>query len=709
MSSDRRPARFRLGVAALAAAFASAAISETEAPWKERYELVLPPPIGLAPTNPERLAAAEVLLVRSDDLTEDPQSGQWELDVHAWDRLNGGVVFDPDNFRTWPFCHMLDPFYGQPTPGGGACSAVLVGPDLVLTAGHCVAGIPEESQPPYDCSHRAVVLDYAVRSSEDPLGDEWPGGPLILSPGQVVGCDEVLVDTHINPGTDPDDALLEGSKGADWALLRLTESVDNRLPVPIERFAQTEVGDPVLVLGHPARIPTKGEFSQIVEGTTETRLHGLGGTSGSPIFNLATGRVGAIVTQTDEIPWVDIDFEEQCVDLCFECDAAFAVGTAALLAAGDVDPIGLQLSPGTTAVDYYGPPTSAAEYEPWTATVSVPAGSLPLFLLGVDWAVQQEDAGPQYFEVVSGASSGVLGDGESVELGILPADWLVSTQGVYSKTMPFLDYTYGTRDPVTHRVFVGVEGFSLFPSDPFDGEGPGAEHGDSRIYQPTNRWAVSQLLTIQADQPWVRLNGQVGTTPLSVTLPPAGAMGSKPKIEVLLDGAGLLPGVRTAQVTFSSDDSGSPAFERVADIRFDHCRQKNIHKGVPLPFDIAPGEIDDTTLSVLSAPDPMEDVDVAVRFEGWDPHFEHKIKLSLVDPGGLTVVLKDFSHSFQEIYDDDTAPAPGGDLTLFEGRSSSGVWTLLVESDISATQNFQADLARLEIRLHHEDAPACVP
>jgi hypothetical protein len=152
MSSDRRPARFRLGVAALAAAFASAAISETEAPWKERYELVLPPPIGLAPTNPERLAAAEVLLVRSDDLTEDPQSGQWELDVHAWDRLNGGVVFDPDNFRTWPFCHMLDPFYGQPTPGGGACSAVLVGPDLVLTAGHCIAGIPEESQPPYDCS-----------------------------------------------------------------------------------------------------------------------------------------------------------------------------------------------------------------------------------------------------------------------------------------------------------------------------------------------------------------------------------------------------------------------------------------------------------------------------------------------------------------------------------------------------------------------------
>jgi hypothetical protein len=150
-----------------------------EAPWKERWELNLAPQLGLAPTTSERLAATEILLVHASDLTSNPQTGGYDLAVHPWEAWNGGTPdpSDPDNL---PFCHDDDPFYGQPTPGRG-CSGFLVAPDLVVTAGHCIAGQPPEAQPPYDCSHRYVVFDYAVMSDTDPLGQEWIGGPVALS------------------------------------------------------------------------------------------------------------------------------------------------------------------------------------------------------------------------------------------------------------------------------------------------------------------------------------------------------------------------------------------------------------------------------------------------------------------------------------------------------------------------------------------------
>jgi hypothetical protein len=335
-----------------------------EAPWKERWELNLLPQLGLAPTTSERLAATEILLVHTSDLTSNPQTGGYNLAVHPWEAWNGGTpdLEDPDN---WPFCHDDDPFYGQPTPGRG-CSGFLVAPDLVVTAGHCIAGQPPESQPPYDCSHRYVVFDYAFTSDTDPLGQEWMGGPVALSGDQVVQCDTVLVDTHIiSPPPDPLEVFVEPPMGSgDWALLRLAEAVDDRLPVPIERFAQTAVDDPILVLGHPARIPVKAEFAQVTGQTTGSFLHALGGSSGSPIFNLDTGKIAGVLTSSGVDGWANVDDANQCVDLCFECPGTLSGGTPATLFTADVPAIGVQVSQVVTSVDHYGPPTSALDYEP---------------------------------------------------------------------------------------------------------------------------------------------------------------------------------------------------------------------------------------------------------------------------------------------------------------------------------------------------------
>jgi hypothetical protein len=368
-----------------------------------------------------------------------------------------------------------------------------------------------------------------------------------------------------------------------------------------------------------------------------------------------------------------------------------------------------------TSVDHYGPPTSALDYEPWPLTLSVPSGSLPPEIPEVTWSIHHDDDGPEWFEVASGPSSGTLGDGQSVAVTVLPADWLVSEPGLYEKALPVFDYTYGTRDPFLHRAHVGVDGFTLFPADAFDGtEGLGVPHGASREYFLTNRWIVPQDLTISSDAPWIELNGEDGTIPVHVTLPCKQCAAPTPTIDVSTNGTAMLPGVYSGKVTFSSDDSGAPAFDLTTQVYFDHCRETTADATLPLlNIRLDPGEAHEQHLNVFTATGNVivdADAIIDVRLPGPGGGTDQTgYSVRLVAPDGTNVLLKDFDDPPQVVFDDETASPLAELLEGLDGAGSIGDWSLLLTNDPDAEKTLKLELHRWEVRLHLLDAPSCEP
>ncbi len=301
----------RQGGAVLVGLMATVANAQ-QLPWIELADLSLAGQTA-APTTGERLAGAEVLLATNADLT--PVSGGYLMAVDPWTRLHGGL-------DSKLICDPMEDFYGQPTiarPPGGVkgCSGFLVAPNLVVTAGHCINDPQGPSNPaPYDCPNRWVIFDYA-----DQAPISGPGTVFIPS-DNAVRCSRVLVDTSSSLNEDIQQSEL--TLGADWALIELVADVEDRLPMVVERHPQTELGDPVLILGHPARIPMKAEISTVTTAGLRTNLHVLGGSSGSPMVNLRTGKVFSNATNVhDGYPWITIlggPPLDGCAELCFECD-----------------------------------------------------------------------------------------------------------------------------------------------------------------------------------------------------------------------------------------------------------------------------------------------------------------------------------------------------------------------------------------------------
>lgn len=680
-------------------------LAAQDAPWFERAGL--PPFIGT--TTAERLAAATVLIVADFDVLPGDL-----LDVDPWTTLNGSN--DP-GADSRPICSTSELFYGQPTPGAHppgitirGCSGFLVGPDLVLTAGHCISPPPGQNQwltPSYACGNRYAIFDFA---NLDPV---LPGEEVPLNPDQAVQCDEVLVDTALGPER-PLPKTAAG--GGDWALLRLSSPVTDRLPLVIERFPQTQAGDDALVLGHPARIPLKAEFAEIESSAGNVTVHALSGNSGSAMLNVGTGKVYGVLTSARILVrdggWVIEKTNPTCVDLCFECPGGNASGTSSSFWVGSVPPIGLLIEPPPgNVVDYYGPPTNVADYEPWTTTLQVAEGSLPEEIPLLSWSVHQDDDGPQFFERVDGPPYGTLADGEATTVTILPTNVYLSEPGLLEMTYPFFDETYGTRDPILHRAHVGVDGFTVFPDDPFDGDFDlGVAHGAAREYTPVNRWIVTQDLTIQTSDPWIELNGEDGTNPISITLPPAGYI-PEPVPIVSLNGSGLLPGTRAGTVTFSSDHCDLPGCEIVGTVYFDHRREKFTDMTLPFEIeDLGVGQDHEQVLMVTptGGSNIIDDVDVVVELTPPGPvPAEKPYQVFLESPQGVVVLLKDSGDPPQVVYDDETLRPASGFLEDFEGAISSGEWTLRVRN--TGTGALSLTLGHFEVRLHHSAAGACEP
>ena len=163
-------------------------------------------------------------------------------------------------------------FSDQPTPG--RCTATLIAPNKVATAGHCFK--------PHLCGRLAFVFgattDAMVR-----------GTPFAADRLYSCGSVEISVSTG----------------GKDWAVVRLDRSVPDSVASPV-RVASTEVaiGTPVMSIGHPDGLPRKyagdAQVKEVMQSGTDafrfsTNVDAFVGSSGSGVFDIETREMVGIL------------------------------------------------------------------------------------------------------------------------------------------------------------------------------------------------------------------------------------------------------------------------------------------------------------------------------------------------------------------------------------------------------------------------------
>ena len=164
-------------------------------------------------------------------------------------------------------------FNGQPTAAN--CSGFLVGPDLLVTAGHCIRSAS-------DCRSYKWVFDFAKTTSNQ---TEYS-----VPKESVYGCKEIIERSLDNRTSD------------DYALIRLDRAVNDRNPLEFRTEGKVSNNANLVVIGHPSGLPTK-----IADGATvrnnrngvyfSANLDTYGGNSGSAVFNADTGVVEGILVR----------------------------------------------------------------------------------------------------------------------------------------------------------------------------------------------------------------------------------------------------------------------------------------------------------------------------------------------------------------------------------------------------------------------------
>lgn len=200
--------------------------------------------------------------------------------------LSGGLNFCPDEkFSELPLV--------------SSCTAFLVGPDLILTAGHCL-------KDKYECQKNYWVLDY-----DDAAGFVGPNGSATFNKENVYSCSQILSSS-------------ENTK-LDYALIKLNRAVVDRPIFNIRRTGKVENNAKLLVIGHPMGLPKILASESIVRSnllpnTFVTNADTFSGNSGSPVINSETHIVEGILVRGDDDFKMDLDLGCNRVYKCIGSD-----------------------------------------------------------------------------------------------------------------------------------------------------------------------------------------------------------------------------------------------------------------------------------------------------------------------------------------------------------------------------------------------------
>ena len=165
-----------------------------------------------------------------------------------------------------------EPFYEQSS--GAFCSGSLIAPDVLMTAGHCITSAES-------CKGTKFVFGFGIKKQGQKTDS--------VAASDVYGCGSLIGREQVNDG-------------ADWALIRLDRPVTGHKALAVNRGAALKDGAPILVIGHPAGLPTKVSGGASVRsaapnGYFTANLDTYGGNSGSAVFSAATGLIEGILVR----------------------------------------------------------------------------------------------------------------------------------------------------------------------------------------------------------------------------------------------------------------------------------------------------------------------------------------------------------------------------------------------------------------------------
>jgi len=155
------------------------------------------------------------------------------------------------------------------------CSAFLVTPNHIVTAGHCVKNLS-------DCNRYKWVFDFNIEDQNTTTH--------IVPASSVYGCKAVVAQ------------VLDNSNMDDYAFIELDRTVTDRLPLTVRTEGAIAVKDPLVVIGHPTGLPVKIADGAKVRSIKNPKyfvsnLDTFGGNSGSAVFNAETGVVEGILVR----------------------------------------------------------------------------------------------------------------------------------------------------------------------------------------------------------------------------------------------------------------------------------------------------------------------------------------------------------------------------------------------------------------------------
>jgi hypothetical protein len=166
-------------------------------------------------------------------------------------------------------------FANQPTAAN--CSGFLVGPDLLVTAGHCVKSIRS-------CADITWVFDYKMNSKTDIN--------LNIPTANAYKCVKVIEQS------------LSRSTKDDYALVKLDRVVKGRTPLKFRQRGKIRRNADIFVIGHPTGLPSKVADGASVRSNSNkyftANLDTYGGNSGSAVFNARTYEVEGILVRGEQ-------------------------------------------------------------------------------------------------------------------------------------------------------------------------------------------------------------------------------------------------------------------------------------------------------------------------------------------------------------------------------------------------------------------------
>lgn len=158
------------------------------------------------------------------------------------------------------------------------CSGFLVGPDTLVTAGHCINAVT-------DCDNHAWVFDFANTTEEK--------GSFSFDKSQVFRCTKIIAREK------------NSSTMNDFAVLKLDRPVTGRTPLKYRTAGKPSDDAVFTVIGHPSGLPLKITAAADMRDNTKpiyfsTNADTYGGNSGSAVVDSRTGIVEGILVRGDQ-------------------------------------------------------------------------------------------------------------------------------------------------------------------------------------------------------------------------------------------------------------------------------------------------------------------------------------------------------------------------------------------------------------------------